>query len=267
MSFLSSSAPLPDPRREPNAPQPDVPKPSVVPPKEPGKRSPAKWLVPLALVAIAGGVAFYLKTQSAAKTGGGGPIVTVPVVTVVAGDLNRTVRVTGTVFGAVISLPCLAPRIQGSRSNTNRGGMGGYGLAGPPPGGGPGPDFNLVLLHLIKAGSRVKKDDVVAEFDPTNQLLRLDDYKDSVVQTEQQIRKLIANLAANKEAHDQTVRAAKATWDQAMLDLAKAPVQAAIDAENAKLTAEQVGRHLQATGVRGFAGDRIAGAPPSAFRN
>ena len=49
----------------------------------------------------------------------------------------------------------------------------------------------------------------------------------------------IANLAANKEAHDQTVRAAKASWDQAALALRKAPVQSAIDAENAKLTAEQ----------------------------
>jgi biotin carboxyl carrier protein len=128
----------------------------------------------------------------------------------------------------------LAPRVLGSRSNVNRGGMGGGGLAGSA-----GSDFNLVLLHLIKAGAHVKKDEVVAEFDPTYQLLRLDDYKDAVIQTNNSVRKLIANLAANKEAHDQTVRAAKAAWDQAALDLKKAPVQAAIDAENAKLTAEE----------------------------
>jgi len=30
-----------------------------------------------------------------------------------------------------------------------------------------GNDFNLVLLHLVKAGIRVKKDDLVAQFDPT----------------------------------------------------------------------------------------------------
>lgn len=233
MSSLLNSAPLPDPRQEPDEPQPKRAKPSVVPAREPGRPSPAKWAIPLALVAIAGGLAFYLKTQAAAKTGGGGPSITVPVVSVVVGDLNRTVRVSGTVAARNFA-SLLAPRIQGSRSNTNRGGMGGAGLGGPN-----GSDFNLVLLHLIKAGTRVKKDDVVAQFDPTNQLLRLDDYKDTVIQTDNSIRKMIASLAATKEAHDQTVRAAKAAWEQAVLDLGTIPVKAAIDAENLKLVAEE----------------------------
>jgi HlyD family secretion protein len=204
-----------------------------VPPREPNKRGPARWAIPLALVVIAAGVAFYLKSQAAAKTAGGGPVITVPVVSVVVGDINRTVRVAGTVAAKNFA-SLLAPRIQGSRSNTNRGGMGGGGLGGPG-----GNDFNLVLLHLVKAGIRVKKDDLVAQFDPTNQLLRLDDYKDMVIQTDNSIRKMIASLAATKEAHDQTVRAAKATWDQAVLDLGTIPVKAAIDAENLKLAAEQ----------------------------
>lgn len=233
MSSLLDSAPLPDPGREPNAPQPVAPKPSIVPPREPDRRRPAKWAIPLALVVIAGGLAYYLKSQAAAKTGGGGPAITVPVVSVVVGDVTRSVRVTGTVAAKNFA-SLLAPRIQGSRSNTNRGGMGGGGLGGPG-----GNDFNLVLLHVIKAGTHVKKDDVVAQFDPTNQLLRLDDYKDSVIQTDNSIKKMIASLAASKEAHDQTVRAAKATWDQAVLDLGTIPVKAAIDAENLKLAAEQ----------------------------
>jgi len=147
------------------------------------------------------------------------------------GRYSKGLRVTGTVAARNFA-SLLAPRVLGSRSNVNRGGMAGALSAG-------GSDFNLVLLHLIKAGAHVKKDEVVAQFDPTYQLLRLDDYKDAVIQTNNSIRKLIANLAANKEAHDQTVRAAKAAWDQAALDLRKTPVQAAIDAENAKLTAEQ----------------------------
>jgi multidrug efflux pump subunit AcrA (membrane-fusion protein) len=208
----------------------------VVPPTEPGKRHPAGWAIALILVLIAIGLAYYLMTQSAVKTAGA-PVISVPVVSVSVADLNRTVRVTGTI-AARNFFSLMAPRILGSRNNTNRGGMGGFGLAGPPPGGGAGPDFNLVLLHLAKAGSRVKKGEVVAQFDSTNQLLRLDDYKDAVIQLDNSIRKMIANLAANKEAHDQTVRAAKAAWDQAKLDLAKAPVQSVIDAENAKLTAE-----------------------------
>jgi HlyD family secretion protein len=198
-----------------------------VPPPEPEKRGPARWLIPLVLILILGGLAWWKFRP--AKTGG--PVIAVPVVSVTAGDIQKAVRVTGTVAARNFA-SLLAPRVLGSRSNVNRGGMGGA-LAGG------GSDFNLVLLHLIKAGAHVKKDEVVAQFDPTNQLLRLDDYKDAVIQTNNSIRKLIANLAANKEAHDQTVRAAKASWDQAALDLRKAPVQAAIDAENAKLTAEQ----------------------------
>jgi multidrug efflux pump subunit AcrA (membrane-fusion protein) len=175
-----------------------------------------------------GGFAWW-KTQYAGKTSG--PVVAVPTVAVTAGEIQKSVRVTGTVAARNFA-SMLAPRVLGSRSNINRGGMGGALAAG-------GSDFNLVLIHLVKAGARVRKDEIVAQFDPTNQLLRLDDYKDAVIQTNNSIRKLIANLAANKEAHDQTVRAAKATWEQSMLDLRKAPVQSAIDAENAKLTAEQ----------------------------
>ncbi|HUI58516.1 MAG TPA: HlyD family efflux transporter periplasmic adaptor subunit [Bryobacteraceae bacterium] len=182
-------------------------------------------------------MAYYLKTQSALKTAGGGPVITVPVVPVAIGDLRKTVRITGTV-AAQNFMSLLAPRIQGSRSNTNRGGMGGNLMAGPA--GGPGgADFNLILLKLVKAGTHVKKDDVVGEFDPTNQLQRLDDYKDAVIQNDNQVKKMLATLAANKETHDQGVRASKAAWQQALLDLQTIPVRSAIDAENYKLTAEQ----------------------------
>jgi HlyD family secretion protein len=187
---------------------------------------------------VAAGVAFYFKSQSA-LAGGGGPIITVPTVAAVVGELDRKVRITGTVAAKNFAA-LLAPRIQGSRSNTNRGGMGGSLGAGPAGGGGPGgADFNLVLIHLSKAGIHVKKDDVVAEFDPTNQLQRLDDYKDTVIQTDNSIKKMMASLAATKEAHDQTIRASKATWDQALLDLQTIPVRSDIDKEKYKLAVEQ----------------------------
>jgi multidrug efflux pump subunit AcrA (membrane-fusion protein) len=104
------------------------------------------------------------------------------------------------------------------------------------PGGG---DFNLVLLHLAKPGSRVKAGDVVAEFDPQFQIQRLDDYKDTVIQQENNIRKSLANLAATKEAHDQQVRTAKAAWDRAVLDVKTADVRSDIDKEKFKLSAEE----------------------------
>ena len=79
----------------------------------------------------------------------------------------------------------------------------------------------------------------MAQFDPQFQAQRLDDYKDSVVQLENTIRKMLANLAATKEAHDQDVRTAKADWESALLDLKTADVRSRIDAEKFKLTVQE----------------------------
>ena len=43
-------------------------------------------------------------------------------------------------------------------------------------------DFSLVLMKLAKPGVHVKVGDIVAEFDPQNQIQRLDDYKDTTIQ-------------------------------------------------------------------------------------
>ncbi|MCX6633260.1 MAG: HlyD family efflux transporter periplasmic adaptor subunit, partial [Candidatus Solibacter sp.] len=70
-------------------------------------------------------------------------------------------------------------------------------------------------------------------------LTRLDDYKDSLIQQENMVKKMLANLAAVKESHDQQVRSAKADWDRAILDLKTAEVRSAIDAEKFKLAVEE----------------------------
>lgn len=237
-----SNVPAPDP-----GPGIKRPGPAIVPPKPPARRRTALWGIPLVLVVLAGGVGLYLNSQSHSKTGGGGPTVTIPVVAAFLGDLNASIRVNGTVAAQNFA-PLLAPRITGSRSGINRGGdsnFGGGGGGNPggggggPGGGGMGGDFTLILLHLAKPGIHVKAGDVVAEFDPQFQLQRLDDYRDSVVQLENSIKKMAANLAATKEAHDQTVRSSKADWDKALLDLKTADVRSQIDAEKFKLAVEE----------------------------
>jgi HlyD family secretion protein len=100
-------------------------------------------------------------------------------------------------------------------------------------------DFSLVIMRLAKPGSQVKSGDVVCEFDPQLQLQRLDDYKDSVVQMGNNINKMMANLAASKESHDQQVRTSKADYEKAVLDLKTAEVRSAIDAEKFKLAVEE----------------------------
>jgi HlyD family secretion protein len=213
-------------------------------------------------VAILGaGIALYLNTDSGKKAlgKGGPPTAIVPVVSVSLGDLHATVRVSGTVAAQNFAA-LLAPRIMGSRTGMNRGGTdnnfgggrgggggggggagggGGGAGGGGMGGGGPMNDFSLVLMSLAKPGLHVKVGDVVGQFDPQMQQQRLDDYKDTVVQTQNNVRRMIANLAAIREGHDQTVRTAKANWDKALLDLQTAPIRSAIDAEKFKLSAEQ----------------------------
>jgi Cu(I)/Ag(I) efflux system membrane fusion protein len=79
----------------------------------------------------------------------------------------------------------------------------------------------------------------VVEFDPENQLQRLDDYNDSVVQLKNSIGKMIANLAAAKEAHQQKVRTGHADWQKALLDFKTSSIRSAIDAEKLRLNVEE----------------------------
>jgi HlyD family secretion protein len=187
------------------------------------------WGILVAVLILGAGAAYYLKTQNDAKVAAKGSLISVSTAVVGMGDLHATVRVNGTV-NAKNFAALMAPRILGSRSGLNRGGDGG---------GGGGGDFNLVLLKLAKPGIHVKSGDVVAEFDPQNQLQRLDDYKDSALQQENTVKKMLANLAAVKEAHNQSVRSAKANWEKAVLDLKTADVRSAIDAEKFKLAVEE----------------------------
>src|SRR5271157_5047465 len=245
MQSFSSSAPAPGTGGEPLVP---VPGPAVVPPKGPAKRRVAIWGIPLVVAILAGGIALYLNTDSGKKAigKGGPPTVVVPVAAVLLGDLHATVRVSGTVAAQNFAA-LLAPRIVGSRSGMNRGGTdanfgrssGGAAGGGGGGGGGPMNDFSLVIMTLANAGLHVKTGDVVGQFDPQMQQQRLDDYKDSVIQTQNAVRKMIANLASIRDAHDQTVRTGKANWDKALLDLQTAPIRSAIDAEKYKLAAEQ----------------------------
>ncbi|MGD0773149.1 MAG: HlyD family efflux transporter periplasmic adaptor subunit [Candidatus Solibacter sp.] len=197
------------------------------------KRRTGMWGFLIAVLILGvGGAAYYLKTQNDAKVAAKGSLISVSTAVVGLGDLHATVRVNGTV-NAKNFAALMAPRILGSRSGLNRGGD-----SGSIPSNGPG-DFSLVLMKLANPGVHVKTGDVVAEFDPQNQLQRLDDYKDSAVQQENTVKKMLANLAAVKEAHDQSVRAAKAAWEKAVLDVQTADVRSAIDAEKFKLTAEE----------------------------
>ncbi|HWB87092.1 MAG TPA: HlyD family efflux transporter periplasmic adaptor subunit [Bryobacteraceae bacterium] len=231
MQSYFSSVPAPGPGNGGRAvPAEPGPGPAVVPPPhragvESHRR---RWGILIVLVLVAGGLVWRWKAQQESAAKATAQAVAVRTAEVSTGDLARTIRVTGTIAAERFA-GLMAPRIRGSRTGRGRGGT---------PGGGGG-DFNLVLSMLAAPGVHVKEGDVVAQFDPQAQSMRLDDYKDSVVQLEANIRKMEAALKAAKEAQAQTVRSAKADYDKAVLDLKTAEVRSAIDAEKFKLAAEQ----------------------------
>ncbi|HEX2726059.1 MAG TPA: efflux RND transporter periplasmic adaptor subunit [Beijerinckiaceae bacterium] len=131
----------------------------------------------------------------------------------------------------------------GSTSSRLSGGSAGPGAIGSSSGGGGGgrggEDFSLVLQHLIKPGTHVKKGQTVAEFDRESMLSRLEDYQASVAQTEASVRKLKAELDITRKAHQQTIEQAKAALEKARLDVKTTPVLGTIDAERVKLALEE----------------------------
>lgn len=104
---------------------------------------------------------------------------------------------------------------------------------------GGGGDFQLQLVQLVPAGKRVKQGEIIAEFDRTNQLNRLDDYKASVVQYDASIEKLKADQRVARVAHDKLIASSMADLEKAKLDLQTAEVRSAIDGEKLKLAVEE----------------------------
>ncbi|MBM3728778.1 MAG: HlyD family efflux transporter periplasmic adaptor subunit [Acidobacteria bacterium] len=126
---------------------------------------------------------------------------------------------------------------------------GGGGGSGGSMGGGGFSEFMLVLQNTAKPGSRVKKGDMVAEFDRQYMLNRLDDYRASVAQTEASLKKFRSEIAIYREMHAQAIRTSEAELEKAKLDLKTLPVLSAIDSERVRLALEEAqARHKQILG-------------------
>lgn len=126
------------------------------------------------------------------------------------------------------------------------GGSSSGGYSGGGGRGGGGSEFSLVLQSSAKAGTFVKKGDIVAEFDRQYMMNRLDDYRSAYAQMESSFKKLQAEVAVQLKAHAQSIDTQKATLDKARLDLKTLPVMGAIDTERIKLAAEEAdAKHKQ----------------------
>lgn len=112
-------------------------------------------------------------------------------------------------------------------------------------GSSSGGDFMMQLQTLAPNGSRVQKGAEVAEFDRQYMLLRLDDYKASVEQSESSMKASLATLEVTRKSYEQQIRAAKNLVEKAELDLRTLPVRSAIDSERLRLAMEEAKANLK----------------------
>ncbi len=140
----------------------------------------------------------------------------VPMGTVKRGDLDMKVNVTG--------------ELRASHSEI---------MTAPPIGGGA-----LQLTHLLHTGTTVKKGDLVMEFDPSEQMYKLDQNRSELLQAEQEITKAKADAAV--VAAQDKVALLKAKYDvrRAELDVQKNELVGTIDAKKNDLALEQAKRVL-----------------------
>ncbi len=129
------------------------------------------------------------------------------------GTLARTVRIGGTV-GAVRFVNISAPALRG------QGGQ-------------------LTVVRVAPAGSRVRKDDVLAEFDRQTQMNNFMDREADFISLTDQIAKRRAELDIEREKQRSDLQKARADVDSARLENQRNEVVSKIDAEkNLQLLAE-----------------------------
>lgn len=167
-------------------------------------------VVAVVLCAVVGVWAAVRRTAPTATTGD------VPTGLVKRGDLDMKVYVTG--------------ELRASRSEM---------LLAPPIGGG-----SLQITHLLHTGAHVKKGELVMEFDPTEQLFKLDQNRSELLQAEQEITK--AKADAEVVSAQDKVALLKARFDvrRAELDVQKNELVSSIDAKKNDLALEQAKRVL-----------------------
>ncbi|HEY1302401.1 MAG TPA: HlyD family efflux transporter periplasmic adaptor subunit [Vicinamibacterales bacterium] len=94
-----------------------------------------------------------------------------------------------------------------------------------------GPTYRMTLTRIVRNGAAVAKGDVIAEFDPLEQI---DQARQSAAKSDDlahQVRQRIADNAANAEGRQLEREQAEADLAKARLDVSKAPVLGEIEAQ------------------------------------
>ena len=113
-------------------------------------------------------------------------------------------------------------------------------LSAPSVGGGA-----LQLVHLVHTGQSVKKGDVVFEFDPSEQLYKLEQNRSELQQAEQEITKAKADAAVLAAIDKVTLLKNRYSVRRAELDVQKNELESKIDASKNILALAQAKRVLE----------------------
>ncbi len=132
---------------------------------------------------------------------------------------RREIHITG-VVQAIRSNKILVPAIQGSNSQ-------------------------MTLTYLAESGARVKEGDVVAAFDPTQQMDAARDAKAKFEDLSHQVDQKIAENRANAESRAADMRQAEANLVKARLELSKESVLALLERSKAQIRAAAAAAHLE----------------------
>jgi multidrug efflux pump subunit AcrA (membrane-fusion protein) len=135
-------------------------------------------------------------------------------------DFVRVVRLSGTVE-AVQSTTVAAPRLSGPASNS------------------------LVVMRLVRPGTRVRPGDLLVEFDRQDQLKNALDRRAELTDLEQQIRKKDAEGRAARAKDDSELQQAQSALSRAELEMVKNPMIAKIQAEKNEQALEEAQAKLK----------------------
>jgi len=129
------------------------------------------------------------------------------------GDFVRTIRITGSTE-AVRAYVVQAPRLAGVGSR-------------------------MVLVRLVHAGTRVRKNDVLAEFDQQDQLKQFRDSQADYLDFLNKIKKQQADNAADLAKDQTALQLADDAYRKDKLEMAKNEIVSRIDADRNRLMLEQ----------------------------
>jgi multidrug resistance efflux pump len=103
----------------------------------------------------------------------------------------------------------------------------------------------LQITHMVRTGQPVKKGDVVFEFDPSEQLYKLEQNRSELLQAEQEITKAKADAAVLAAEDKVTLLKDRYSVRRAELDVQKNELLSKIDADKNELALAQAKRVLE----------------------